>query len=65
MTHNNTSLRDRLQNWYLDWWNNFLTPTRFAEYYGWNETTAKRVIAVGRRVHNRRVAKLKPTRTTH
>ena len=37
---------------YLDWFNNFLTIPRFAEYYGFSEAYAAQVIAYGREVFN-------------
>ena len=36
---------------YLDWVNNFLTVTRYAEYYGIDETEALWTIEEGRRLH--------------
>jgi len=44
---------------YLDYVNNFLTLERFAEYYGLSYTSAQRVYAVGKEVHEQRVANLK------
>lgn len=35
---------------YLDWFNNFLTIGRFAEYYGISESYAKSIIDQGREV---------------
>lgn len=37
---------------YLDWFNNFLTLPRFAEYYGISESFAKNIIDRGREVLN-------------
>lgn len=37
---------------YLDWFNNFLTLPRFAEYYGISEPLAHEVICFGREVLN-------------
>ncbi len=36
---------------FLDWFNNFLTIERFAEYYGITETYARIVIKEGKRLH--------------
>jgi len=36
---------------FLDWFNNFLTIERFAEYYGYSIQQARRVIAKGRTLH--------------
>ena len=45
-------VREQLQAIYLDWWNNFLTVRRFAEYYGINEDDATKLIDVCRNIHN-------------
>jgi len=37
---------------YLDWFNNFLSIPRFAEYYGISESLAHEVICFGREVLN-------------
>lgn len=37
---------------YLDWFNNFLTLKRFAEYYGISEQLANEIICFGREVLN-------------
>ena len=41
---------------YLDWFNNFLTVARFAEYYGITEDQARIIIHEGRILHESRVA---------
>jgi hypothetical protein len=38
---------------YLDWFNNFLTVARFAEYYGMSENQAESIIENGRELVNR------------
>ena len=48
---------DKLQLLFLDWWNDFLTVEYFAEYYEVSRQRAERVIAAGRKIHNRRVAR--------
>ena len=40
---------DALQAIYLDWWNNFLTVERFAEWYGLSVDAASELIEQGRR----------------
>ena len=45
---------DALQAIYLDWWDNFLSVERFAEYYGLSGHAAQELIQVARRVHNDR-----------
>lgn len=37
---------------YLDWFNNFLTVPRFAEYYGITESLANKIIVNGRDILN-------------
>lgn len=36
---------------YLDWTNNFLTTSFFAEYYGISNDKAERIITLGRIIH--------------
>lgn len=38
---------------YMDYWQDFLTVERFAEYYDISEEKAERVIAIGRRIHDK------------
>lgn len=40
---------------YLDWFNNFLTVPRFAEYYNISEKFAEEVISIGRETLNRQL----------
>lgn len=40
---------------YLDWFNNFLTIPRFAEYYGISETFADEIIRQGRLVYEQQI----------
>jgi hypothetical protein len=47
----------KLTEYFLDWFNNFLTVERFAEYYGLTEPVANRVISWGRKLHERGVEK--------
>ena len=46
--------RQKIEGLYLDWFNNFLTVDRFAEYYGLNIGQARRVIRIGRALNWRR-----------
>jgi hypothetical protein len=39
---------DKINELYLDWFNNFLTIERFAEYYGIRKQTAEYIIRAGR-----------------
>ena len=52
--------REKIEGMYIDWVNNFLTVTRFAEYYGITEAKALRVINTGRVLNHRR-----PTLSDH
>ena len=49
-----TCLDYDLEDLYLDWFNNFLTVDRFAEYYGMTAEKASRVINIGRKLNHRR-----------
>ena len=39
---------------FMDWFNNFLSVERFAEYYGLEIEQAKKAIDVGREIHDKR-----------
>lgn len=47
------NIRDNLIKVYLDWMNNFITIPAFADYYGVTEDEAKKIIEIGRKLHNR------------
>lgn len=42
-----------------DWFNNFLTIKKYAEYYDISENRARRIIRIGRVLWNKRAEKLK------
>ena len=44
----------KIHEMYLDYFNNFVTVERFAEYYGITETEAFAVIEAGKRIHNQK-----------
>ncbi len=46
---------DYFQEMYLDWFNNFLTIERFAEWYAIGEDQAAAIISTGRNIHHHRV----------
>jgi len=52
-------LRDTLADLYLDWVNNFLTISRFSEYYGLDEEDAKDLLKLAKKCHEQRVDYLK------
>ena len=47
-------MKNKIETLYLDWFNNFLTVERFAEYYGMPVSKAYRVIRIGRHLNQRR-----------
>jgi hypothetical protein len=47
-------MKNKLETLYLDWFNNFLTVERFAEYYEMPVDKAHRVIRIGRCLNHRR-----------
>lgn len=50
-------MKQRLAEIFLDWFNNFLSVEYFAQYYGFTEEKARRVIALGRKIHEKRARK--------
>lgn len=49
--------KEKLANMFMDWFNNFLTYERFAEYYDISVPEAKQIINLGRKYHNERATK--------
>ena len=47
-------MKNKIETLYLDWFNNFLTVERFAEYYGMPVDKAHKVIRIGRYLNHRR-----------
>lgn len=47
-------MKTKLQNLFLDYFNNFLTVPYFAEYYGFSVEKAKRIIKLGEKIHEKR-----------
>ena len=47
-------MKNKLETLYLDWFNNFMTVERFAEYYEMPVDKAHRVIRIGRCLNHRR-----------
>ena len=47
-------MKNKIETLYLDWFNNFLTVDRFAEYYGMPVDKAHKVIRIGRYLNQRR-----------
>lgn len=45
-------LKQKIEKMYLDYFNNFLSIYRFAEYYGIDEDKAYRVIEIGRKLNH-------------
>ena len=48
------SVRELIEELYLDYFNNFLTVPRFAEYYGMDEVSAAWIIEKGRELNHAR-----------
>lgn len=46
--------KQQIETMYLDYFNNFLSVYRFAEYYNMDEDKAYRVIEIGRRLNHQR-----------
>lgn len=49
------NIRENLIDVYLDWLNNFVTIPAFADYYGLSEEESKKVIDLGKKIHERRL----------
>ncbi len=47
-------LKQQIEKMYIDYFNNFLSVYRFAEYYEIDEYQAYRVIEIGRRLNHQR-----------
>lgn len=47
-------LKQQIEKMYVDYFNNFLSVYRFAEYYNIDEDQAYRVIEIGRRLNHQR-----------
>ena len=52
-------LAGELADLYLEWWNDWLTVDRFAEYHGVTVADATTLISMGREYHEQRVARIK------
>lgn len=48
-------MNDQIIDMYLDYLNNFLTCSAFAEHYGLNIEAAAQIIKDGKRMHEQRV----------
>ena len=46
-------MKKTVETMYLDYFNNFLSVSCFAQYYGITETQAERVINLGRKINHR------------
>ena len=47
------NIREDLCEVYIDWLNNFVTVPAFADFYGLQEDEAKKVIELGKKIHER------------
>lgn len=50
-------MKEKVENIYLDYFNNFLTVQYFADYYDLTYNKALRLINVGRKLNHRRKSK--------
>ena len=50
-----TTLSTTLANLYLDYFNNYLTVSTFAEHHGLTEIQARTLLDIGRDVHETRI----------
>ena len=48
------SIRQQLVNYYLEWWNDFITVKGFAEYHGMAFHRAMNTIEIGKAINNGR-----------
>lgn len=51
-------MKKRLQFLFLDYFNNFLSIEGFSSYYGFNQERAKRIISLGRKIHENQFKKI-------
>jgi hypothetical protein len=48
----------KLEVLYLDYFNNFLTVEKFAEFYGMTTNKALKLIELGRKINNERIREI-------
>ena len=48
----------KLEVLYLDYFNNFLTVEKFAEFYGMSTNKALKLIELGRKINNERIREI-------
>jgi hypothetical protein len=48
---------EKLETMYLDYLNNFITVSKFAEYYGISEYHAEIILYAGKKIFNLRIQK--------
>lgn len=46
--------KENIERLFLEWFNNFLTVSYFAEYHGFTIEKSERIINIGRRLNHRR-----------
>jgi hypothetical protein len=49
-------MKKKLRELFLDYFNNFLSVEGFSEYYGLDQDKAKRIIELGRKLHEKHVS---------
>lgn len=53
-------MKDKVEEMYLDYFNNFITVSYFAEYYKISTEKANRIIDIGRRINHSRCKDVEP-----
>lgn len=48
-------MKQKIEDLYLDWFNNFLSVEKFASYHDFSIEKAERIILIGRKLYNRRL----------
>lgn len=56
-----THTKHHIERLYLEWFNDFITVARFAEYHNTSEPRARRIIIVGRRINHAPNCAVNPT----
>jgi len=52
-------MNKQLREFYLDWFNNYLTVEKIAEHHGLDVDDAKALISMGRYMHHNHVERIK------
>ena len=58
VSNSSFGMAGQLADLYLEWWNDWLTLERFAEYHGLSVGDAEALINMGRQYHNQRASRI-------